>query len=310
MANVLITGGAGFIGYHLQKQLQHHFIYAIDRLDPNNSACKTRNSLLPNIIKADINHSFLDELDSKPDLVIHLAAETGVGPSVLFPERYFETNVRGTFNVLEQCRKNNVKYLIYASSSSVYSPGQAQTKEIDSTITQLSFYGTTKKLCETMIENYCNQFGIVAIGLRFFTVYGSWTRPDMAGYKFMSNISNGKPITIYNNGHVYRDFTHVSDVVKAIDLLIEKILHSQVENHLLFNIGLGQSVSVLNFAQQIALALNRELIVEYKPLPFNELPSTNANTESLKRFIDFTPICTIENGVKEMVEWFIEHKYE
>ncbi|MBP9187057.1 MAG: NAD-dependent epimerase/dehydratase family protein [Bacteroidia bacterium] len=311
MSLIFLTGGAGFIGFHLQQYLKtkHNFI-AIDLLAENNIAANKRAKLLGNVLQQNINTAFLDELTNKPDVLIHLAAETGISGSLNNPQIYFDTNVAATFNVLEQCRKNGVKYLIYASSSSVYSPNQELMAEDSDTSNQLSFYGTTKKMSEVMIENYCKQFGITAIGLRFFTVYGSFTRPDMAAYKFMKAIKNKQPITLYNNGNVFRDFTHVSDIIKPIDLLIDKIKTEPLGTHKIFNIGNGSPISIQHYAQLIADNIGEKLLVNYEPLPANELPSTHSSTQELEQYIGYKPSCKIEDGVKEMTTWFNTFNYE
>lgn len=311
MASIFITGGAGFIGYHLQNHLKSKFdITAIDLLAQDNIAGKLRASKLENLTVGNINNKFLDYLIEKPQVVIHLAAETGISGSLNNPSTYLFTNVEGTFNVLEQCRKNGVKFLIYASSSSVYSPNQAEMNEDSETENQLSFYGTTKKMTEIMIENYCKQFGITAIGLRFFTVYGSWTRPDMAAYKFMHAIQNEKPITLYNEGSVFRDFTHISDIVKSVELLIEKIQTEPLGTHHIFNIGFGKPVSVKKYADLIAEALGKKLIYKSTPLPKNELEYTHSSTVKLENYIHYKTQCSIEKGIKEMTDWFKTEQYE
>jgi UDP-glucuronate 4-epimerase len=311
MAYVLITGGAGFIGYHLQQQLQSKYLVnAIDLINEPTPAIKLRKSKLKHVVHADINSDFLNTLENTPEVIIHLAAETGIAGSLTHPQKYFDTNVAGTFNVLEQCRKAGIKYLIYASSSSVYAPNQLVMQEDSNTINQLSYYGTTKKMDEVMIENYCKQFGITAIGLRFFTVYGSYTRPDMAAYKFMEAISKGKPIVLYNNGNVYRDFTHVSDVVNSIELLLEKIQHEPDGSHKVFNIGYGTPISVNEYATCIAKHLNKPLFTQFFPLPANELPATHSNTELLERYINYKPKCDINEGIFEMTKWYKTNNYE
>jgi UDP-glucuronate 4-epimerase len=311
MSLIFITGGAGFIGFQLQKQLEGKFdVSAIDLLSLNNKASIYRSKNLTNLVQNDIASNFLDHLKTKPDVLIHLAAETGIAGSLTNPAKYFDTNLQGTFNVLEQCRKNGVKHIIYASSSSVYSPNQELMSEESDTKSQLSFYGTSKKMSEIMIENYCAQFGLTAIGLRFFTVYGSWTRPDMAAYKFMKNIDKGLPINIYNNGNVFRDFTHVIDIVKSIELLIKKIQLEPIGTHKIFNIGLGSPISVLKYATLIAHAIGKEPIINFTNLPNNELVSTFSNTNHLEQYIQFKPLCKIEDGINEMVAWFKNNKYE
>jgi UDP-glucuronate 4-epimerase len=307
MKNILITGAAGFIGKHLcEKLTDKHVLYPLDALTTD--ASKKRMTFLSNLQTASIHSDFIDKQTTKPDIVIHLAAETGISGSLNNPALYFHQNVEGTFNVLEQCRKNGVKYLIYASSSSVYEPNEKmpETAPHDK---QLSFYGTSKRMTEVMIENYCRQFGMVAIGLRFFTVYGSWTRSDMAAYKFMTAIDNGNPITLYNEGNVYRDFTHVSDIVSSIELLCEKIVTESEGTHRVFNIGFGAPVSVKKYAELIARHLEKDLLAEYKSLPSNELTSTHSDTAQLEAYIHYKPMCTIEKGIKEMTDWFKVARY-
>lgn len=308
MKTIFITGIAGFIGSHLQNELKNQFnIAGIDNLQTTASKLRAKN--IQNQSTVSIHSNFLDDLSLKPEVLIHLAAETGIPGSLKNPSLYFHQNVEGTFNVLEQCRKNGVKYLIYASSSSVYEPNTIMSEDAPHN-QQLSFYGTSKRLTEIMVENYCRQFGMVAIGLRFFTVYGSSTRPDMAAFKFMKAIDSGEPITLYNNGNVYRDFTHVSDIVQSIQLLMNKITEEQLGEHKIFNIGSGLPVSIAKYARLIAENLGKELIVEFKQLPSNELESTHSDTSKLERYIGYKPKCSIEEGIKEMVDWFKNHPYE
>ena len=308
--SILITGAAGFIGYHLQNQMQKkHLASGIDLLEKRTRPVALRAQNLRYLSHGNIHSAFIDVLENKPDIVIHLAAETGVSASLLHPEKYYATNVQGTFNVLEQCRKNGVKYFIYASSSSVYAPNQTIMYEHSDTSLQLSFYGTTKKMTEVMIENYCAQFGITAIGLRFFTVYGSFTRPDMAAYKFMQAIEEGNKIILYNTGQVMRDFTHVSDIVKSIELITEKIVTEKPATHRIFNIGFGQPASVLHYAELIAELLGKPITLDFKPLPPNELLSTHSNSDNLFKYIEFRPQVTLQEGIKEMTVWFKGTKY-
>jgi UDP-glucuronate 4-epimerase len=311
MLSILITGGAGFIGYHLQQKLTGKFnVNAIDLLNTNNKIINHRIKNLKHIEYGDIKLPFMNLIDTKPDVVIHLAAETGISGSLTNPLKYFDTNVAGTFNVLEESRKAGVKYLIYASSSSVYEPNQEIMPEDAKSEKQLSFYGTTKKICEVMIENYCKQFGMTAIGLRFFTVYGSYTRPDMAAYKFMQAINSGKPITLYNDGNVFRDFTHVSDIVNSIALLIEKIQKEPNGFHQVFNIGYGNPVSVREYATLIATNLNKPLIAQSLPLPSNELMLTHSKSDLLNNYIEYKPECNIKDGILEMTNWYKSDNYE
>ncbi len=308
--NILITGAAGFIGYHLQRSLTDFYqVQGIDSIVDDSTASKARAKNLSNIYQISIQDAFLSLIET-PKVVIHLAASTGISQSLNNPDLYLDNNVRGTFNVLEQCRKNGVKYLIYASSSSVYEPRHSIMNEMSPHDNQLSFYGTSKHMMEIMVENYCRQFGMVAIGLRFFTVYGSWTRPDMAAYKFMQAIEEGNQVTLYNDGNIYRDFTHVSDIVSSIKLLIEKIKTEKTGSHQVFNIGYGNPISVKKYAELIAKNLDKPLKIESKPLPKNELTSTHSDTSKLSSYINYKPIYPIEEGVKEMTDWFRESPYE
>lgn len=311
MTNILITGIAGFIGTHLNRQLsENNVVVGLDTLRTEKYATVQRGALAQNILKASIHDAFMDSLEQKPEIVIHLAAETGIPGSLTNPALYFHQNVEGTFNVLEQCRKNGVKYLIYASSSSVYEPNQSVMKETSPCDQQLSFYGSSKRMTELMVENYCQQFGITAIGLRFFTVYGSWTRPDMAAYKFMKAIDANKEITLYNQGNVYRDFTHVSDIVNSIELLTEKIKEEKLGFHQVFNIGYGSPSSVNEYASLIAKHLSKELKVNHATLPENELKATHSDTAKLETYIGYKPICSMEKGIVEMTDWFKDYRYE
>jgi UDP-glucuronate 4-epimerase len=309
MITSFITGISGFIGTHLQNELKTDFeTSGIDCLQL--VASKKRSEMIISLNQQSIHSNFIDTLAEKPKIVIHLAAETGISGSLSNPLLYFHQNVEGTFNVLEQCRKNGVKYLIYASSSSVYEPNQSVMSENSPHDQQLSFYGTSKRMVEVMVENYCRQFGIIAIGLRFFTVYGSWTRPDMAAYKFMEAIDEGKEITLYNDGNVFRDFTHVSDIVKSIQLLIRKISQEPMGSHQIFNIGHGSPVSVKEYATLIAENLNKELRFKIELLPSNELESTHSDSSKLEQYINYKPTCGIEAGIREMTDWFKISRYE
>lgn len=310
MKKISITGVCGFIGFHAYQKLKDKYdVSGIDVLNPGFEASLKRSKNIPNL-RIESAANFLSTERKIPDLVLHLAASTGIKKSAIDPGLYFNNNVLQTFELLENCRKHGVKYLIYASSSSVYESNVDYMSESASSDKQLSFYGTSKKMTEIMIENYCKQFGLIAIGLRFFTVYGSWIRPDMAGYLFMESIRKGTPIKLYNQGEVYRDFTHVSDIVKSIDLLIDRIQYEKSGSHQLFNIGFGNPVSILKFAELIADNMKLPLLFDSHKLPENELIRTHCDTAKLHDYIDFTPEMNIENGVREMVEWYQNQMHE
>ena len=307
MNKIFISGIAGFIGFHLYKKLKDtNTVNGIDILNSKASEIRSKSIKFNKISLLDSNFTFGENI---PDIAIHLAAETGISGSLINPSKYLENNVQATFNLLEQCRKNKVKYFIYASSSSVYETNQNIMYEDSKVNKQLSFYGTTKRMTEIMVENYCRQFGITAIGLRFFTVYGSWTRPDMAAYKFMKAINDNKTITLYNNGNVSRDFTHISDIVNSLELLVSKIMTEKQGFHEIFNIGNGKPISVKKYAELIAENLGKEFVYENRELPKNEAKSTFASNKKLQEYINYKPKTTIEYGIKEMVNWFKNNKY-
>ena len=301
--SIIVSGAAGFIGSHLIKRLASNFtLYAFDRLEKSQSMERASTSPVP-IHKADLHDQFWPE-GRQFDFAIHLAAETGVGPSDSQPELYWKQNVEGTEKFVQACLDRGVKHLIYASSSSVYSPNQEVMKESSCTEHPLSYYGKTKKEAEKLIERLCKQSDLRAIGLRFFTVYGSQVRSDMAAASFMKKLSLGEPLTLYNEGEVERDFTHVSDVCESIARLIPCIEHLPPSSHSCMNIGRGQPTSVLVYAQTIAEALHAKLTFNSKPLPKNELTRTHSDSSLLSKTIDFQPQVGLQEGVTEMANWY------
>jgi UDP-glucuronate 4-epimerase len=298
--SIIISGAGGFIGSHLIKRLcESHSIYAFDKLEKPQSIERAKLSPIP-IHKADLHGAFWPE-DRRFDLAIHLAAETGVGPSDDKPELYWKQNVLGTERMAKACRDQGVTKMIYASSSSVYSPNQAIMSETSCTQHPVSYYGKTKKEAEMRMETLCRDSQLCAIGLRFFTVYGSQVRSDMAAAKFIEKLKNGEPITLYNNGEVERDFTHVSDVCEAIARLIPHLQQFPQSEHRIFNIGRGKPTSVLAYAQQIARALDVPLNFISKPLPKNELMRTHSDSSALYENIQFQPAVDLKSGISEMV---------
>lgn len=315
MTKVLITGVAGFVGFHLAKKLHPDFdIIGIDLIDESDSGIQAdRLKELSGIIqyrKVDV----CEKVELKrcfdlfqPNIVLHMAAKPGISDSLKNPEIYFKSNVDGLFNILEACREFSCK-LIYASSSSVYNNEKPVFQEEDIVDNQLSFYGTTKRIDEILASNYARQFGIESVGLRFFTVYGSWVRKDMAAWKFMNALMNGDVIHLYNKGEVRRDFTHVSDIVHSINLLVDKLIEGSISKMPdIFNIGHGAPVKVLDYLNEIAFHLKKKPNVDSPPLPENELESTHSDTRKLENEIGYTPQTNLKNGVAEMVEWFLKY---
>ena len=308
MQKIIITGASGFIGYHLMHQLKlSHQLFGLD-LNQANSASAIRSQNLRNIRQLDINA--MPSIQFKPDTIIHLAAKTGIAPSTDQPLKYLKTNVQGTLNLLEYCKKNKINQFIYASSSSVYEPSTEPLNENSACEYQLSFYGKTKKMCEELVNYYCSKYKMKAIGLRFFTVYGSWTRPDMAAYKFMHAIKKGEPINLYNKGKVYRDFTHVSKVTGVIDALLNKWDDLLDGQHEILNIGNGKPISIEVYAETIAQAMKMKANYSSSDLPKNELLHTHCDNSKLDSFINYEKGLAFEEGIEEMVEWFRSDRYE
>lgn len=321
MAKILLTGVAGFIGSHLYKKLvQNHHVIAIDNLtDFSNFEIKKKRAKAlfgerlehPDFFLQSINDKeSLNKLfeTEKFDAVVHLAAMTGVRESIKNPSIYEQVNVNGFLNILEACRKFGVNRLIYASSSSVYGGNQEiPFKETASIDNLLNYYAVTKRMNELAAENYANLYGINSFGLRFFTVYGPWTRPDMATFSFIKNISEGNPITLFNEGNLQRDFTYVDDIILSIDRLLNKLLNEPIaKKHMIFNIGEGQPIIIKDFVSVLEKHLNRKAIIEFAPMNKEEMVCTFADCEKLFSYIGFKPQTTIEEGLKKTVNWFLK----
>lgn len=310
MAKILITGAAGFIGFHLVKYLQdQHELLLIDALFDRNKASLERAKLLDiPIHQIDLA---IDEikLDSIPDLVIHLAAETGISPSEANPELYVRQNILATSRLLSYCKNNGIKQVIYASSSSVYPPVEGPMSEGIPLGLPKSFYGFSKMQMEQLVSAYCARYQLKAIGLRFFTVYGPWTRPDMAAYKFMSAIRSQTPIQLYGNEDVYRDFTFVGDICNAIARLIPVIERTK-ETHRIFNIGSGRPVSVDAFVSAIFNVYGQTTKMNRAELPPNELQVTFCDQRNLQNAIGDTAPTSLEEGISDMVHWFKNNAYD
>lgn len=314
MKKVVITGIAGFIGFHLVKKwCSEYIVYGIDIVDINQDDIRgKRLRTISNYIEyfqADIRDTgalrkVLKRL--KPDFIVHLAACTGISQSTILPNLYFDTNVKGFQNLLLIAHELEIKKILYASSSSVYNPGiNTQFGEDNDTSSPLSFYGVTKKMNELLAETYSKTFGVNCIGMRFFTVYGSWVRPDMAAWKFMEGIAKQEYIKLYNNGEVFRDFTHISDIVNGISLL-EK---NDIEGHQIFNIGNNSPVKVRDYLMIISDKIKMKAKIKSQQLPNNELLYTCADITKITEKTGWKPKVSIYDGVAEMTEWF-EQYYE
>ena len=329
MQKILITGFGGFIGYSLVQELKEKFrVTALDNFSElsNYEIKKARAAQLgiadTDLLKsqghiqtpvADFYYADIckpEELEQcftgeKIDVIIHLAALTGVRQSLLTPQAYIDSNVKGFVNLLECANKHGVKHIIYASSSSVYGlNSETPYTEQQRTDTPISVYAASKKADELLAHTYSHLYNINLIGLRFFTVYGPWTRPDMAACIFMKAILEGKPIDLFNEGKMIRDFTYVGDVVKSITLLIDKIQEPGAVKNLIFNVGNHSPVYTIDFLKEIEQALGKKAVVNNKPVQPGDMLATNADCSSLYTYTGYKPDTTISKGITEMAEWY------
>ena len=256
----------------------------------------------------------------KPNVVIHLAAQAGVRYSIDKPRVYLDSNITGTFNIIECSHKHKVKHLIMASSSSVYGANKKiPFKETDKTETQLSIYAATKKSNESMAHSYSNIWKIPITMLRFFTVYGPWGRPDMALFKFTKGILNKKKIDIYNNGKMFRDFTYIDDIVNGIQLLVNKVPNtkqlgkykndslSPVAPFRVLNIGNTKKIYLLDFIKQIEKELGLKAIRNYMPLQKGDVKQTLSDTNLLKKLTGYNPKTNYKLGIKKFLDWYRDY---
>ena len=326
---VLVTGAAGFIGFHLCLRLLNDGIdvYGVDSLNEYYDV-RIKQARL-NQLTQHKNFEFeqLDLVESESvnrlfsqgfDTVVHLAAQAGVRHSITHPRDYIDANVTGFMNVLEGCRHCDVGHLIYASSSSVYGAStQLPFSENGNTDHPISLYAATKKANELMAHSYSHLYQLPTTGLRFFTVYGPWGRPDMALYIFARAITEGQPIKLFNSGNMRRSFTYVDDVVEPIIRLLNtqptadsawssddpKTATSNVPYQIL-NIGGGEVVQLGRFVELIEQNLGKQAIKELLPMQPGDIPATSVDIAALETTTQFTPQVSIEDGIQRFCEWF------
>ena len=335
---VLVTGAAGFIGYHLCINLlnANHSVVGLDNLndyyDPNlklarlkqlgiQEQCLSENVLysssLPNknfkFIKLNIeDREHLPVLfeNEKFDVVVNLAAQAGVRYSIENPFVYAESNVMGFLNILECCRNNNIEKLIFASSSSVYGLNEKIPFSTNDNVDHpISLYAATKKSNELMAHTYSHLYGIKTIGLRFFTVYGPWGRPDMAMFLFTDAVLNNKPIKVFNNGNLSRDFTYVDDIINGIISIINKFdsINFEDSNYKIYNIGNNKPVKLLEFITEIEKTTGITAQKEMMPMQAGDVESTWADIDNLIADFDYEPKTNISEGVASFIEWYKEY---
>ncbi len=332
--NVLITGTAGFIGFHLARLLlaEGFRVHGYDGLtDYYDVALKQRrHAILLQSPGFSATEGMLEDqarFDAmadafEPDVIVHLAAQAGVRYSLENPRAYIDANVVGTFNVMEAARRHKVDHLLMASTSSVYGANTvmpyAETHKAD---LQLTIYAATKKANEAMGHAYAHLHDLPTTMFRFFTVYGPWGRPDMAYFKFIRAILNGDPIDIYNHGEMYRDFTYVEDLVRGIRLLIdaapvrpetpEQIEEgdslSPVAPHRVVNIGNSDKVRLLDFVDAIEAELGTPAVRNYMPMQMGDVPATWADASLLQRLTGYRPQTDVRDGIAKFVTWYREY---
>jgi len=314
---ILVTGSAGFIGFHVTKKLLEtgNKVIGVDSL--NNyyepKLKKNRNKILTKssnykFYKLNLkNEKELRKIfeENKIDKICHLAAQAGVRYSLENPLAYEESNLKSFINILECARHFKIKDFVYASSSSVYGKNEMDKKgfkESDEVNKPISLYAATKKANELIAYNYHHLFGINCTGLRFFTVYGPYGRPDMAIYIFTKNILAGKNIDVYNHGKMFRDFTYVDDIVNGIIKSLEKSYPYEI-----FNLGNSDTVELKYLITTIEKNLEQKAKINFKPIQPGDVEKTFANISKAKKMLDFDPKTKIEKGVKNFIEWYKEY---
>ena len=329
---IFITGSSGFIGFHLSKKLldSGHSVHGFDSM--NNyydvKLKKARYEILKKYKKFSFTKNNLENqkvlsntiLKFKPKIIIHLAAQAGVRYSIEKPRVYLDSNITGTYNIIELAKKVNVKHLLIASSSSVYGANKKLPfKEIDKTETQLSIYAATKKSTESIAHSYSNIWKVPITMLRFFTVYGPWGRPDMALFKFTKGIIDNKKIDIYNKGKMYRDFTYIDDIVDGIKALINKAPNSKQLNKFkndslssvapfrVLNIGNTRKVYLLDFIDALEKELGKKAIRNYMPMQKGDVKMTLSDTTLLKKLTGYNPKTNFRLGIKNFLKWYLSY---
>ena len=333
---ILVTGAAGFIGFHTCIKLvnQGHEVYGIDNIndyyDPKLKFDRlnelgfnqAESKLFKNEIQSAkfnslrfsridlVDHESIDNLFKQEqfEVVCNLAAQAGVRYSIENPKVYINSNISGFLNILEGCRNHKVKHLAYASSSSVYGENKKVPFETTDNVDHpISLYAATKKSNELMAHSYGHLYGFKTTGLRFFTVYGPWGRPDMAYYLFTEAISNNQPIKVFNNGQMERDFTYIDDIVNGVTKIIEKNIDSR-EHYKIYNIGNNKTESLQDFITTIEEAIGKKAIKEMYPIQAGDVPKTFADVDDLIKDYKYSPSTDIKSGIQSFMKWFINYK--
>ena len=335
---IFVTGAAGFIGFHLCKRLIDEGIFTIgyDNFNPyyNPKLKESRYKELLNKIKDDSNYFELINGDiqdyeklknifknHKFDIVVNLAAQAGVRYSLDNPSAYIQSNLVGFGNILECCRNFEIKHLIFASSSSVYGGNsKLPFSEIDSVDHPVSLYAATKKSNELMAHSYSHLYNIPVTGLRFFTVYGPWGRPDMAPMIFTKNILEGKPIQIFNNGDMFRDFTYIDDVIESTFRVLSKIPQAEPNfnkdyinpsiswaPYKVFNVGNSNSIPLMDFTNLLEEKIGKKSIKEFREMQSGDVKETAADTKNIEMHTGFKPNTPLAYGLERFINWYLKY---
>jgi len=330
---ILVTGAAGFIGYHVSKRLleRGERVAGVDNLNPYydprlKEARLARLRPNHNFTFAHVDIADTDSMQElfgeyRPRRVVHLAAQAGVRYSVINPYAYIDSNIFGFQNILEVCRHNSVEHLVFASTSSVYGANTRQPfSEHDKVDHPLSLYGATKKANELIAHSYAHLYRLPVTGLRFFTVYGPWGRPDMALFKFTRGILASEPIPVYNEGRMIRDFTYIDDIVEGLVRILDVIPTPNPKwnsddpdpatsnaPYRIYNIGNNRPVELLNYISVLEQCLGRKAKLDLMPMQPGDVPSTMADVSELEAATGFRPKTTVEEGIAEFVKWYREY---
>jgi UDP-glucuronate 4-epimerase len=333
MQTILVTGAAGFIGYHLSDRLlnEGHRVIGIDNLNSYYDVNLKESRLELLVDQEEFSFYKLDLADRKGidrlfalydfDIVVNLAAQAGVRYSLTNPRAYIDSNITGFSNILEGCRHHPVKHLVYASSSSVYGANTKMPFSVrDNVDRPVSLYAATKKSNELMAHTYSHLYGIPTTGLRFFTVYGPWGRPDMAPILFTEAILAGKSIDVFNYGKMRRDFTYIDDIVEGIVRVIKSVPQpnplwidddsnpsSSKAPYKLYNIGNSQPIELLDFIKTIENCLGKTAEKNFLPLQAGDVVSTYADVTDLMRDVGFQPTTSLKDGIYKFVDWYLNY---
>jgi UDP-glucuronate 4-epimerase len=319
---ILVTGAAGFVGSYVAARLASmgHRVVGCDNFNDYYDPQLKRDRVAVLLAPAGVACETVELADAaqvtalfdrvRPELVVHLAAQAGVRYSLENPAAYIQSNLVGFGNILEACRRHKIGHLLYASSSSVYgSNAKTPFSEDDQTDEPVSLYAATKKSNELMAHSYSHLYGFPATGLRFFTVYGPWGRPDMAYFSFSKNMLEGKTIPVFAEGLLRRDFTYIDDIVEGVvRLLFKPSLDGAGVPHAVFNIGNNQPVMVLDFIRALEQALGVAAKLDFQPMQAGDVPATHADTCKLQQWVGYAPSTPLSEGLSRFASWYTQWK--